>query len=222
MVNTAVNVYGYSICCFNDQLIITFKNRKLMKYCILILSLLLAHINLVAQDYLISFSGSGASTKVDSVKVENLTQGTSLTIKGLEVLHLMGKITGIEQFNNIITSFLRIYPNPTTTDNSNIEFTAITSSTTSIELFDITGKRVVSTQGILSVGNHSFNVSGLGRGIFMVRVSSQANNYTGKLVSTGTSGSTVKISYNGCSEIQVTSQKLKSANNEICNYSVRC
>ena len=45
-----------------------------------------------AQNYLISFSGTGASNSVDSVKVENLMAGTSLTLKANEILHLTGTV----------------------------------------------------------------------------------------------------------------------------------
>lgn len=61
------------------------------------LSLLLISIAwLCAQDYLISFVGSGAATTIATVKVENLTQGTNLTMNGSYVLHLKGSIVGIE------------------------------------------------------------------------------------------------------------------------------
>lgn len=37
---------------------------------------------LSAQDYLITFSGSGESTTVSTVMVENMTQGKILTLSG--------------------------------------------------------------------------------------------------------------------------------------------
>jgi len=40
------------------------------------------------QDYLISFAGTGITTAVTTVKVENLTQSTSLTMNGTDVLNL--------------------------------------------------------------------------------------------------------------------------------------
>jgi len=42
-------------------------------------------LNLKGQDYLISFAGTGASNSVDSVKIENLTRGTKLKMKGSDV-----------------------------------------------------------------------------------------------------------------------------------------
>ena len=41
-----------------------------------------------AQDYQINFTGTGATSTVDSVKVENLSQCTSLSLGGADTLHL--------------------------------------------------------------------------------------------------------------------------------------
>ena len=51
-----------------------------------------------AQNYQISFSGTGASTTVDSVKVENLTQCTKLILSGSKILHLTATV-GINEMS---------------------------------------------------------------------------------------------------------------------------
>ena len=43
-----------------------------------------------AQNYLISFAGSGDTTTVSTVKVENLMTGATLTLNGNEILNLKG------------------------------------------------------------------------------------------------------------------------------------
>ena len=68
---------------------------KIKLYTIIIL-LCIYIANLQSQDYLISFAGSGASSTVAPVKVENLIKGTFLTMSGSNVLHLMGNILGVE------------------------------------------------------------------------------------------------------------------------------
>ena len=68
----------------------------IMKKCTLFLLLLLAIASLQAQDYQISFAGSGAISTVGTVKVENLTQGKSVSFSGTDVLHLIPTATGIE------------------------------------------------------------------------------------------------------------------------------
>ena len=73
-----------------------------------------------AQNYLISFTGTGASTTVNSVKVENLTKGTTLTLNGGDILHLT-ITTGVNSIEVNQSSELKIYPNPMT-DNATLEF----------------------------------------------------------------------------------------------------
>jgi len=187
------------------------KPMKMKNYSIFLL-LVISAINLNAQDYQISFAGSGASATVDSVKVENLTQGKSITIGGTEVLHLVETKTGINQSFDYENTF-RIYPNPMT-DNGTIDFVATASGTATIELFEVAGKRVGKTQSILAIGAHSFSVSGLCRGIYTVRINSNSYTHTGKLISKGEPGSDVKISYIGKKDIPVIAKSLMIVNDE--------
>ena len=183
-----------------------------MKKFTLILSLLLATVFLQAQDYQISFAGTGAGTNVGTVIVENLTQGKSISLSGSEVLHLVATDTGIDPIRTNENA-LRIYPNPAT-NKSTIDFVATASGKVNIELFDITGRRIGEAQNILTIGTHSYQVSGLGSGIYTVRIYSQAYTYTGKLISNGASNSDVKISYIGIGAIPASARMLKSASTE--------
>ena len=54
--------------------------------CIFLFMQVSSMFRLRAQDYQISFAGSGGSATVDSVFIENLTQGTTLKMKGTDVL----------------------------------------------------------------------------------------------------------------------------------------
>ena len=67
-------------------------------------------LSLQAQDYLVSFAGPVPSTTITTVKVENLTQGTSLEINGNDVLHLMGVVTGIETIKDDKTGKIDFLP----------------------------------------------------------------------------------------------------------------
>ena len=64
-----------------------------------------------AQNYQISFAGAGASTTVDSVKIENLTQCTDTLISGSNILQLTG-VVGINELSISADNSLSIYPNP--------------------------------------------------------------------------------------------------------------
>jgi len=64
-----------------------------------------------AQNYLITFAGTGSSTTVNSVKVENMTTGMSLVLNGDDILHLTGTV-GITSLDNARATEIKIYPNP--------------------------------------------------------------------------------------------------------------
>jgi hypothetical protein len=172
---------------------VTHLKLEKMKKSTLILLVFLAIAKLQAQDYQISFAGSGASTAVSAVEVENLTQGKSVTLNDTDVLRLMEFPTGINPVVDNAENTLRIYPNPNA-GNSTIEFAATVPGITSIELFDITGKRIGTTQNLLEVGTHSFKVSGLSSGIYNVKTSSAAFSYSSKLVSNSINNSGLKKS----------------------------
>lgn len=183
-----------------------------MKKFILLLSLLLVVISIEAQDYLIGFAGTGASETVDSVKVENLTRKVNMKLVGSEVLHLLGTSTEINRMTDFEKT-LRIYPNPAT-DNIAIEFAAPAPGLANIELFDITGKKIAGTQNTLTVGIHSYKVSGIRSGIYTIRIYSQTYIYTGKVVANGSVGSSVNICYLGNTTNKVTSRNFKSGSTE--------
>lgn len=184
-----------------------------MKKFNLLLSLLFTVVSLQAQDFQISFAGTGESTQVGTVTVENLTQGKRLTLNGTEILHLVATITGINPVPDN-DSELRIYPNPTN-GTSTINFYASNSGKVNTELFDITGKRVVTAQNIINKGIQAYQISNLQSGIYIIRITSQSYNFTGKLVSNGIANSEVKVNYIGNVIIPDTSMKLKSVNAEL-------
>ena len=179
-----------------------------MKKLAIIIFFILAMLNMQAQDYLISFAGTGGSTTVDSVQVKNLTQNTSLTVNGTDVLHLMG-VVGIDQPIAQSNADLRIYPNPAN-EYSFIEFEATYSGIATIEVFDITGKQFTQTQNMLSCGMHTFTLSGLRSGIYTLRIKSALYGYSGKIVSTSIGPDNPKVSYLSGKLKSTTQGQLKS------------
>lgn len=163
---------------------------------------------LLAQDYQIRFGGSGASSTVGTVTIENLTLGNSIVLNGTEVLHLMAGITGTNPRPDQDDAF-QIYPNPMT-DKCTVKFISNSSDQATIELFDVTGKRISTTQSILTNGTHAYQVSHLQRGTFTIKISSKSYIYSGKLVSNGPVNSEVRINYLGNKPIPIASKNLKS------------
>ena len=60
------------------------KTMKKLVFLFSIFSVLQAN----AQDYMLTFEGTGAVKSLSTVKVENLAKGTSLILNGSDVLHL--------------------------------------------------------------------------------------------------------------------------------------
>lgn len=83
---------------------------------IIILFFVFSVFRLQAQDYLINFSGTGASSAVETIKVENLTQGKSISLSGSEILHLKDKVTANSPYLENGNYGLRVFPNPTNRD----------------------------------------------------------------------------------------------------------
>ena len=155
-----------------------------MKTLVFIILMLSAAFQMYAQNYQINFAGTGASTTLDSVKVENLSQCTSLTIAGTDTLILTSTI-GINEFRNPRGIGVTIYPNPSPGDCS-VEFEATSGSTVSISLSDMTGKTVLQKTTFFREGNHSFFLTGIQHGVYTLKVESSGYLYTAKLISYAT------------------------------------
>lgn len=166
-----------------------------MKNFTLLFLLIFAIDKIQAQDYQISFAGMGASSKIDSVKVENLTQGTSLNLGGNDILHLTATV-GISELNNYSDHTLHIYPNPMTGACS-VDFEATENGKTMIELYEMAGKRILQVQEFLAKGCHTYNLSGIGSGIYTLKIESENFIYTSKIISNNASKGTIEIKHIG-------------------------
>jgi len=136
-----------------------------------------------AQEYRISFAGTGASTTVDSVYVENLTQGTQVSCGGLDTLHLLSNV-GISEINTDVASAIRIYPNPMN-GSCTFQFATTHPGMATIFLCNITGQIILQEQAFLPEGNHSYLIGGLDNGTYFVQVASDQYSFSAKFVSIG-------------------------------------
>ena len=66
---------------------------------------------LTGQDIIISFSATGAATSIETVEVTNLSNCTSITLDGDEVLNLTEGSIGIAELSGT-NKELKVYPNP--------------------------------------------------------------------------------------------------------------
>ena len=136
-----------------------------------------------AQDYNITFAGTGESTTVSTVKVENLTSGTSLTVNGSDILHLTAIITDINSIKNKQSSELKIYPNPMT-GSSTLQIYPPEAGNAIITLIDMTGNPIAQVQSYLENYLQEFRLSGINSGFYIISVKGSSYQYSGKLLCT--------------------------------------
>jgi uncharacterized protein (TIGR02145 family) len=135
-----------------------------------------------AQNYLISFEGTGESTTVEKVEVENLSSGALLTLNGFDILQLT-EPTDIAAMS-ISHSAIRIYPNPMF-DQSILEIFSSVSGKALITVTDITGNTIAQIQGYLEHTRQEFRLSGLKKGLYLVSVLGNSFQYSEKIISYG-------------------------------------
>ena len=135
-----------------------------------------------AQDYFVSFEAAGASSTVSTVKVDNLTKGTTLTLNGNDILHLTG-VVGLPEMESKTGIYLNVFPNPMKSI-CTIDFTKVTLGYTFIGLYDVSGKLVLETQELLHKGRYSYILSGIGSGIYVLKIRSDKYSVTSKIVCT--------------------------------------
>jgi uncharacterized protein (TIGR02145 family) len=125
-----------------------------------------------SQDYSLRFAGAGLATRIDSVHIVNLTRGGMLTIPGSQALHLRGIS---------IPGEILFHPNPME-NYSFMDFESTEAGPVRIAVYDISGRLVTETGQQLPSGLHTFRISGLPGGVYLVKVNSSGYSSFGKLV----------------------------------------
>ncbi|MBE0663814.1 MAG: T9SS type A sorting domain-containing protein [Bacteroidales bacterium] len=169
-----------------------------MKTFTFLASFTLAATVMQAQDYQIDFTASGASTSVDSVYVENLTQGTTLSISGDDILNLVSGL-GINSITADIDN-MRLYPNPMI-ETTRLEYDNLHSGLVRIEIINETGILVVGQSLTLQRGVQKFEINNLSAGVYSVMVVASERSYSSKLIALGNSSGNPEIRHRGSSEI---------------------
>jgi hypothetical protein len=159
---------------------------------ILFLLVILCALNASGQDYLITFAGTGASTTVSTVKIENLTKGSNLTINGTDVLHLTSIATVLNSIENNQSSIMKIYPNPMN-DNSTLEIYPPKDGNATISVYEVTGKLIAQTQSFLERSQQEYRLSGLQSGLYLITIKGSDYQYSGKLLCNSKAIGTISI-----------------------------
>jgi len=163
-----------------------------MKTNLLVSLLSFVFANLFGQDhYVINFQ---SWAELESVRVDNLTQGTSLTMDPTQALHLIIKGVSVEEPNYIMDKKLRIYPNPFE-HSCNIEFLNLKQGLVTLKLFSVSGKQLQNFSSHLNIGKHKFTLSGIPAGSYLVHIQSATEISSGKLFVTGQSRGAFSLDY---------------------------
>ena len=140
-----------------------------------------------AQNYMYTFTGSGAQTTVDQVIVENLTKGTSKTISGSSTLYLNPTAltpvaTKLEDIQNSETTKLIVYPNPAL-DAATLSFNLPETGNVTISVNDLSGKNISMYSDNLEAGSYKFQLPECKTGLYLVSVNGKGYRATEKLLS---------------------------------------
>jgi uncharacterized protein (TIGR02145 family) len=172
-----------------------------MKKATILFLLLFITIVIKAQDYEISFTGSGESTSVDSVFVENLTQDTTIELAGSDILHLVGSAGVASQPGT--NEDLQIYPNPMK-GSSKLEFSSGQPDDVKIEIYDVGGKLIAGQSVKVQPGTNVFEISGFPAGTYTANIKTSAWQKSAGFISVNNEVNTPAIKSG--SEIMIESQ----------------
>jgi len=161
-----------------------------------------------AGDYSISFTGTGASTTVESVIVQNLTQGTTVTVPAGNILTLTVSPNAINQLTED-NEGIRIYPNPMQ-GKSTVSFYAKQAGNTQLNVFGIDGRQMIGINKNLQEGENSFLIS-LPNGVYAIQVAGNKYSYAAKVISQTNIQNQPEISFTGNEKpISSTPHKIRS------------
>ena len=147
-----------------------------------------------AINYFVSFTGSGASTTVDSVVVQNLYKGTQVIVPGGSLLSLSEEESSIDNLNTI-ADFALIYPNPII-DNATYSFVAKKGGNTQISVYGLDGRKLTGMDIDLLQGKHTFQLT-LPKGVYLVQAKGNGFLYSTKAICLNLTNNQPKISYTG-------------------------
>jgi uncharacterized protein (TIGR02145 family) len=179
---------------------------------ILLIFFIFLLIKVEAQNLVISFSSTKPDEKVDSVLVENLSQGKSIVVKGTNSLELTASTVSVSVYG--LASQVKVYPNPVS-DACSLRFENHESGNVVIGVFDLTGKQLISQSRFLEQGVHEFQLSGLPSGILVLKIVGIAFNCNEKIISTGKGSTGLNLKYSLKSYPDKNPNQLKSATTNV-------
>ncbi|MEI8273282.1 MAG: FISUMP domain-containing protein [Paludibacter sp.] len=146
-----------------------------------------------AFDYNITFTASGAKTYIDYITVQNLTQGTTVTVPAGSAL----EVTAVNQVSANDES-LHIYPNPIQ-NKATVSYYSNEGGNTQINVFGVDGRNLVGMNKNLSFGINQFELT-LPKGAYTLQINENGKLHTTKILSQ--SNNVAGIEFKGTENVQ--------------------
>lgn len=161
----------------------------------------------------LTFTARGDATTVETVEVENLTRGVSVSLKGTDILVLQEPSSSVQTVENaIIYTEPKIYPNPAY-DNGTMVFDTPQSGMVTITVTDLGGKLMTRADFIVEKGRHAAYIPAMPRGMYVVSVKGAGFNAACKWICLGGNAGTGMISLTDASNktLNVNEKLLKNS-----------
>lgn len=149
---------------------------------------------LFGQNLKMTFSATGAATKVDSVKATNLRTNESVTLPGNDTLVLSPKL-GINGRMEVSQQGI-VFPNPCS-GRTTLVTTTNHAEQISLEVRSLTGQLLVSTRATVQSGTHTFALSLVKVGVYLVSLTTSEGTEGFKIICTEADGTGNTIRYAG-------------------------
>jgi len=180
------------VCAKNINIMKT--HSPIINFILFFILFFLLHLNARAFEYRIAFTGSGTSSTIDSVVVQNLYKSTQVTVPGGSQLRLTDEESTIGSLKTI-ADFAYVYPNPII-DNATYSFVAKNDGSTQISVFGLDGRKITGMDIHLSQGKQSFQLT-LPKGVYLIQSKGNGFSYTTKIIILSITDNHPQISYKG-------------------------
>jgi uncharacterized protein (TIGR02145 family) len=172
------------------------KAFKMIRISVTVLMLLIfsSGYRVLAEDIIISFTGTGETTSVTSVLAENLTKNISVTLNGNDILRLRNLSTGIDIPGIKAGRSITFSPNPMS-DNTLMQFELKRRGNTFILIHDLAGRELLKLERYLDQGINTFRIEGFGKGIYFVTIRNGFESLTGTLLCSDSKGTGYRLNH---------------------------
>jgi uncharacterized protein (TIGR02145 family) len=99
-------------------------------------------------------------------------------------------------------------------DDARMQFNLPESGEAIITIYDLSGRKIIQHQDLLSKGEHIYRIQGVGEGLFIVKISSGRYSYCGRLICSGSQNRDVRIEYENTIAVQNKQSDSKGTNAE--------